>query len=177
MKAFRWLIRQKNDPMIEKADSLIRTANSIAESAFGLLLKAFPVLQAAYSGSANQPDYVDRVSFMITIACVFVAVEGLRKADVEETRRQAVIDRLETRLLEWNAADSVAAFEHCKNYVNQEFDERAKAGYDPNHISADAVGSWVVSDLLNKPPTSEEERRLVRSVGTGIAKNFGKWWT
>ena len=101
MKAFHRLFEEKNDPIIEKADSLIRTANSTAASAFGPTLKVFPVLLVTYGGNAHQPDFVDRFSFMVTIACVFAAVEGLAKVDLEEDRRQAVGTAITKRFANW----------------------------------------------------------------------------
>jgi hypothetical protein len=176
MKAFRWLVKAKNDPMIDRAEALIRTANSTAASAFGPALKEFSILRSIYNGCGNQADFVGRFEFMMTIACVYAAIQGLRKVDIEENRTRAVIDRLELRLLEWNATDSVSAFEDCKNFVIKEYAELAKAGYDRNYAAPDAIGSWVVSNILPAPPSSEEERRLIRSVGTVITQKFGNWW-
>lgn len=42
-----------------------------------------------------------------------MAVEALKNLDVEETRGQSALDRIEERLVEWNSADGVAGFRHC----------------------------------------------------------------
>ena len=176
MKAFRRLFGQKNDQLIDQADSLVRVAYATAVSAFGPILDKFPVVQTVYLGRENQAEYVNHFDFMMTVACVFLAVEGLRKVDAEEARTNAAVDRIELRLTQWNATDSIPGFEHCKNFFTKEYEALAKVDYDPKHIVPDAVGSWVVSDILQKSPVTEEERRLVRAVGAMIAKKFSNWW-
>lgn len=61
-------------------------------------------------------------------------------------------------------------------FFTKEQGEPAKKGHAPAHIVSDAVGSWIVSDILQAAPVSEEERRLVRTVGTMITRKFAGWW-
>ncbi len=176
MKAFRKLFGQKDDLIVDQADALVRVAYTTAVASFEPTLDRFAALQTAYQASDNKTDYIEQFDFLMTIACVFVAVERLKNAGIEETRANEALDRIEFRLNEWNAIDSIPGFEHCQNYFTKEYEALRKVGYEPDHLVQDAVASWIVADALGKPPEAEEERRLVRFIGAMIARKFANWW-
>ena len=79
-----------------------------------------------------------------------------------------------------SGAEGIAAFEDCKAFFDRTYDalERDTAYRDqPEFLGADAIGSWIVWNLVGHAPDSTDERRLVRVLGSLVTHSFFTWWS
>jgi len=144
---------------MERADALVHMANVAAIGMFMTLLRRFPVMR--------ETD-VKHFDFIVTIAGVFIAVTRLRNLRLGEIRERKLMDKVSERLTEWNPEHGIRAFEHCKSFYDRTADGLANTGHYPKFVASDAIGAWVVWDVLNRAPETEEERSLVRAIGVTI---------
>jgi hypothetical protein len=169
MNMLRSLFRQKDDPLMERADTLVQVANVNAIGAFTPLLDSFPILREVDTRHWD---------FILTIAGVFMAATRLRNLRLGERREQTLMRKVAERLNQWDTANGIRSFEHCKSFFERTLDGVAQAAVnDQKHFAAsDTIGAWIVWDVLDRPPESEEERGLVRAVGVLVTHAFFDWW-
>jgi hypothetical protein len=136
---------------------------------FTPMLNQFPLLRHV------KPEQWDVV---ITIAGVFIAATRLRSLKIDDAREEELMDIVASGLIQRNPNYGVRGFEDCKAMFERTFDGLSKAGHEPQFIASDALGIWVVWNLLERSPgDDEEERKLVRTIGTAIVHAFFSWWT
>lgn len=176
MKRFLGIFGKPSQTLLDQADGLVRMAYGEAVSKLGPMLGKYPVLQEVYASRASQPDYVEHFDFMMTIAGVFMALQALKAADIDADRRQEAVDRVEARLKEWNAEKAMAGLEHCQVAYAEELSELRKGGTDGLQSASDAIGTWIVADILQRFPETEEDQRLVRATGTMVTSKFSSYW-
>jgi hypothetical protein len=157
---------RKKDLLLKKASNLVQAANINAVGSFTPLLDRFPVLREAD---------VDHWDFILTVAGVFMAatrLNNLRLGDAHEERLMKVVAE---RLDQWNP-DGIRGFEDCKGLFDSEFDQLTMAGHDPRFVASDAVGKWIVWNVLGRPPQTDEECMLVQAIGIMVTHAFFDWW-
>ena len=164
---FRRMFGGKIDPLMEQADILVQAASINAITAFTPMLDEFAFLREA------DPKHWD---FVLTIAGVFMALTRLRNLRLGERRERKLSEKVCERLAQWNPANGIRGFEHCKAFFERNFDALARAGDKPRFTASDTIGSWIVWDVLGRPPQSEDERRLVRTIGALVTHAFFNWW-
>jgi hypothetical protein len=166
MKSFRKLLGL-GDPLLRQADTLVSAAETYATETFTSLLKKFSFLRE-----------VDKRhwDFILTIAGVFIAVTRLGHLGLGENHQRKLMGKVGEKLTQWDPANGRRAFEDCASFYERAFNELTSAGDEPRFVGSDALGSWVVWSVLDRRPQSEEERRLVRTVGGMIMHTFLNWW-
>jgi len=166
MKSFRKLLGL-GDPLLRRADTLVSAAETYATETFTSLLKKFSFLRE-----------VDKRhwDFILTIAGVFIAVTRLGHLGLGENHQRKLMGKVGEKLTQWDPANGRRAFEDCASFYERAFNELTSAGDEPRFVGSDALGSWVVWSVLDRRPQSEEERRLVRTVGGMIMHTFLNWW-
>jgi hypothetical protein len=167
MKSFRELFGLGDDPLLRQADTLVQAAETYAIETFTPLLKKFSFLREV---DKNHWD------FLLTIAGVFIAVTRLGNLGLGENRQRKLMGKVGVKLTQWNPTNGRRYFEDCASFYERSFNALTSAGGEPRYVSSDALGSWVVWNVLGRPPHSEEERRLVRTVGGMITHAFSNWW-
>jgi len=146
---------------------LVDTAQISATASFIPLLDKFPVLR-----NAN----VEHWDFIVTIAAIFVAATRLRNMNLGTAREERLMAIVSDRLLAWNPTHGLSGFEHCKSFFERSFGGLTKVGHEPRFIASDSIGGWIVWDVLDRAPETDEERQLVRAVGAMITHEFYNWW-
>jgi hypothetical protein len=166
MKSFRELFGQ-GDPLLRQADTLVQAAETYAIGTFKPLLKKFSFLREV---NKNHWD------FILTIAGVFIAVTRLGNLGLGENRQRKLMGKVGVKLTQWNPTNGRCGFEDCASFFERSFDALTSAGGEPRYVASDALGSWVAWNVLGRPPQSEDERKLVRTVGGMISHAFSNWW-
>ena len=166
MKSFRELLGL-GDPLLRQADTLVQAAETYAIETFTPLLKKFAFLREVDKG---------HWAFILTIAGVFIAVTRLGHLGLGENHQRKLMGKVGEKLTQWDPANGRRGFEDCASFYERTFNELTSAGDEPRFVGSDALGSWVVWSVLGRPPQSEEEYRLVRTVGGMIIHTFINWW-
>jgi hypothetical protein len=166
MKSFRELLGLERDPLLRQADSLVQAAETYASETFTLLLKKFSFLREVDK---------KRWDLTVTIAGVFIAVTQLTHLGLGENRQRKLMERVGAKLIQWNPTNGRRGFENCASFYEKAFNELTSVS-EPQFVGSDALGSWVVWSVLSRPAQSEEEHRLVRTVGGMIIPTFINWW-
>jgi hypothetical protein len=164
----RRLFRQTNqpDPLLERAENLVQAAQINAVGMFTPLLDRFPILR--------QVD-VEHSDFILTVASVFMAATRLNNLRLGDDREERLMEVVAARLDQWKP-DGIRGFEDCKGLFESEFDRLTKAGHEPRFVASDAVGKWIVWNVLGRPPQTDEECILVRAAGGMVTHAFFDWW-
>jgi len=154
------------DPLIERADNLVGAAQINAEGMFAPLLDHFPILQ--------QVD-VEHLNFILTVASVFIATNRLNNLRLGNDREERLMKMVAERLDQWKP-NGIRGFEDCKELFESKFDQLTKAGHEPRFVASDAVGIWVVSNVLGQLSQTDEECKLLRTIGGMLTQVFFDWW-
>jgi hypothetical protein len=163
---FGGLFGQKQDSLREKAMTLVQTAHINAVGMFAPLLDRFPVLQET---NAEHWDFV------LTIAGVFIAASRLNSLRISNVREEKLMEIIAKDLVE-RYPDGTQGFEDCKGLFESEFDRLTTAGHESRFVASDAVGKWIVWNVLKRAPQTKEECMLVRATGGIVTHNFFDWW-
>ena len=148
------------------ADELVGSARIAANNTVGSLIRRYAILA----------DY-DRgqLDLFVTVAAVFLAVRALRAEQISGDEEAQLIRAVARNLSGWNS-QALDGFDDCKDFYDRTATVLAEAsGGDPRYASGDAVGSWIVWNILGRAPSSNEERSLVRDIGLPLAQ-FSDWW-
>jgi len=167
MDMLRRLLGKKHDPLMERADTLVQMANVNAVGAFTPMLGEFPLLRETDT---------ENWDFILTVAGVFMAATRLRNLRVGEAREQKLMNVVYERFTGWDAKNGIRAFEDCKSFFASNFDTLTKRGHEPQFVASDAIGLWIVWNVLGRAPQSEKEGSLVRTVGVLVTHAFFNWW-
>jgi len=166
MDFFNNLFGKKQDPLLKNAVDLVQHAQINSVGMFIPLLDRFPVLHEA---DAEHWD------FILTIAGVFMAASRLNDMSIGDEYEKNLMEIVAKHLEEWNPG-SIQGFEDCKNLYESEYDRLAAIENDSQFVSSDAVGKWIVWNVLGRAPETDEECMLVRTTGTMITHTFFNWW-
>lgn len=166
MSLLRRLLGGTKDPLIERARSLVQAAHMNAIGMFTPLVDRFPILKRV---DTEQWDFV------LTVAGVFMAASRLNKINLGDTREETLMETVADTLGQWKP-DGIRAFEDCKGLFEQEFDRLTAAGHEPRFLTADAVGIWIIWNVLGHSPQTDEECQLVRATGVLVTHAFFDWW-
>jgi hypothetical protein len=166
MKSFRELLGL-GDPLLKQADTLVQAAETYATETFTSLLKKFSFLREVDTKHWD---------FILTIVGVFIAVTSLGNLGLGENRQRKIMGKVGAKLTQWDPTNGRRAFEDCASFYERNYNEVTSAGGEPRLVASDIVGSWIVWNILGRPPDSEEEHRLVRIVGGMTTHTFFNWW-
>jgi hypothetical protein len=160
------LFKPKKDPLRKQAATLVTAAGINATSMFVPLLDKFPFLREAD---------VKRWDFIMTIAGVVMAASCLNNLRLGKPQEESLMETVAKSLAEWNP-DGIRGFDDCKCLFESEYDRLTGAGHEPRFIASDAVGTWIVWNVLDRAPETEDECMLVRATGTMVTHAFFDWW-
>jgi hypothetical protein len=157
-----------DDPLLRHADGLVQSARIHSISACTVLLEEFPFIKHSN---------IESLDFFLTVAGVFMAATRLSNLRVGEAREEHLMNKVYDRFVEWDKKNAVRAFDDCKTFFERNFDALTNTGHDPRFVASDAIGGWIAWNVLERAPQTEEERKLVRAVGSMTVHIFFNWWT
>lgn len=160
------LFKPKQDPLHKQAESLVPAAAINATSMFVPLLDKFPFLREAD---------VEHWDFIVTVAGVFMGASRLSNMRISDAREEGLMETVAESLVNWNP-DGIRGFKDCKGLYETEYDRLAAAGHEPRFLASDAVGKWIVWNVLGRAPQSDDECMLIRATGTMVTHAFFDWW-
>lgn len=160
------LLKPKKDLLQKQAEALVPAAGINATNMFVPLLDKFPFLKEA---DVNHWD------FIVTVAGVFMGASHLSNLHVGDAREEKLMETVAKSLVDWNS-DGIRAFEDCKGLYESEYDRLSATGHEPRFIASDAVGKWIVWNVLGRPPESQDECLLIRATGIVVTHAFFDWW-
>jgi hypothetical protein len=159
------MMTTQNDPLLKQAGCLVEVAQ----------INAIALYQSARNDFLFLQDMnVNHWESILTIAGVFVAANQLKNLLLNEQRKQILMKRIAERFVQWEPGYAIRGFEDCKSFFERAFD--SLSGHNLRFVESDAVGSWIVLNILGRPANSEEEWKLVRTVGASVTENFFNWW-
>jgi len=158
--------KPKRDPLQKQADTLVSASIINATSVFVPLLDKFPFLEKVD---------VENWDFIVTVAGVFMGASRLNNLHVDDAREEMLVETVAEHIVEWNV-DGIRAFEDCKGLYETEYDHLAAVGHEPRFLASDAVGKWIVWNVLGRAPESHDECMLVRTIGSMVTHAFFDWW-
>lgn len=165
MGMFGGLFKQKSS-MQKQAETLVPAASINATSMFVPLLDKFTFLREAN---------VEQWDFIVTVAGVFMGASRLNNLRVGDSREEKLMEIVAESLANWNS-DGICAFEDCKEFYESEYDRLVAAGHEPRFVASDAVGKWIVWNVLDRAPETPDECMLVRTTGAMVTHAFFDWW-
>ncbi len=160
------LFKSKQDPLQKQAETLVSAACINATGMFVPLLDKFPFLK--------EVD-IKHWDFFVTVAGVFMGASRLNNLKVSDAREEMLMEIVAECLVDWNE-DGIRAFEDCKGLYETEYDRLAEASHEPRFLASDAVGKWIVWNVLGKAAESQDECMLVRTTGAMVTHAFFDWW-
>jgi hypothetical protein len=163
MRFFQNLGRGKDDPLRGQAERLVSSASVSAVTMFLPMLDQHPLLKRV------NPEQWD---FLLTIAGVFMAATRLQNLHLRDDRQRELMEAVAHGLTDWNPENGIRGFEDRKAMFERTFDALTGIQHEPRFIASDSIGSWIVWNLLGRPPEAEEERKLVRAVGVSVVHAF-----
>ncbi len=162
---------KKNE--FKKRAKMLLPSTKIAGIAFYTsLLEKFPAFN-----SVSVKDW----DFFFPIASVFIATIGMEKIKISRKLKSELSIIYGDTLNEWSS-DWNRAFKDCGEFFWRTA-EGLQSSTDPVYIQSpkyrisDSIGSWLVWNLLGHSPKTEDERKLVRVIGTIVSEEFIDWWT
>ena len=153
------------DPLIKNAELLVPTARMAARWSFSAADKEFSFLK---NGE------IARWDFTLTVAGVFIGSTMLKQYNVGAARKERALRAVDKALSAWDAMGRLG-LENCRASFDKNYDHMAKRAFEPQVISANAIGMWVAWQLLERRPT-EDERRFVTYIGLYIIQGFSGFW-
>ncbi len=85
------------------------------------------------------------------------------------------MDIVAARLNDWKP-DGVRGFEDCKRVFEAEHDRLTAVGSEPQFVASDALGIWIVGNILGHAPETSDECQLVRDAGALVTHAFFNWF-
>jgi|CXWL01.1.fsa_nt_gi hypothetical protein len=165
---FSWF-RKKPDPLLERAENLINAASILGIGSY-----------TDFSADLSIVNKIDteQWDWVFTIAGVFVADTRLNTDGLEASRKQQIHDLIMQKLASWKP-DGLGGLHDCKAFFERTYESLAKMNEyraDPQFLSSDCLGAWMVWNLLGHAPESEDERKLSRMAGAFVTRSFVDWW-
>lgn len=160
--------------------NIFRSKNHLADRAEGLVPHAKIMAIGSFQPMSEKFDFLKTVQlddwdYFVTVAVFFIGISRLNRIRISQRRRDELVEIAATHLLEWDR-NSVAGFEDCQKFFDPEFDRLSASGHDPRFVAADALGLWIVWNLLKRKPSSELECGLVRAIGGMSVHSVFDWW-
>ena len=155
-----------HNSLVKDGERLTSIAGIFAVTSFVPHLNHYPFLRHA------DPT---RWDFIVSAACVFLAVTGLNELGLDDETESRVIDVVSAQVAEWNP-NGLRAVEACKTMFERESARLASTGYPQQFLATDALGIWIFWNLFDRAPISQSEVEFVRTIGTGVVHEFFTYW-
>ena len=159
----------RRDRLERDSALLVGAANTLAIGMFVKVIDEFPFIPHDERGQ----KYWD---FVVTIAGVFFALNRLRTLNLNEKRRLKLEKKVAVGLVQLYPRGARPTFENCKSFFDKAYYDLLDADREQQLVASDAIGAWVVWEILRHPAETEHEFKLVRWVGAMIVQSFFEWW-
>lgn len=137
---------------------------------------------------ASYNTFSDRIAFlqtvdgrwwdtMATIAGVYLGIRGLIETELSQGAKLCLLEIVTEKLNSWSPEHGKRGIADCQEFFERNIKAMAQRGHDRALIVADAIGLWVVWNVLNRAPDVEDEFVVARAVGVGLLEAFGDWWS
>ena len=137
-------------------------ANILAVSTFVPLIDKYPFLK-----QCAPKDW----DFFATAAAIHVAIASLIRS-VSSERFKLLYLAVVPEIHNWNQQSEDAILD-CQRFIKRTLDAQpAGAG---SVLPSDALGMWIIWNLLLRAPTYEEAQAS-RSIGRALAAPLRDWW-
>jgi hypothetical protein len=163
---FGRLLGRKDDTLSERARALVSVAHIGAVGMFTPLRDKYPAMH-----NVN----LEHWDFIVTVAGVFIATSRLETIGLGQRRKEPLLDTIAESLDKWKP-DGLRAFEDCKMLFEREFDRLTAGGHEPRYIGSDALGLWIVWNVLGHAPQTNEDTQLLRSIGVMVVGSMFNYW-
>jgi hypothetical protein len=153
----------------ERARLLVQAAQTYAVSSSVSFLDEFPSLRNV------ETKWWDTV---LTTAAVFVAVSRLDQEALAEQARNDLLDIVTQEAVRFDP-HAVDAVDDCRDFVDRTYDgltSDPSYAADRKFLFSDSLGCWIVWNLVEHAPTTEDERRMARTLGAHVVHSFYSWW-
>lgn len=166
------LFSSKQVKLRKRAEILVPSAKIAGISVYTSLLERFPSFN-----SISTKDW----DFFFPIASIYVATIGMEKIEISNELKSELSVIYGKALDDWSS-DWNRVFKDCGEFFWRTV-EGLQSSNDPDYIQSpkyrisDSIGSWLVWNLLGRSPESEDERKLVRTIGILVTEEFVNWWT
>ena len=157
---------EKLDPLLKRAEVLVSFAEANSIGMFTKQLEQFPILRQV---NTEQWDFV------LTVAYVFMVAYRLTDLHLGDAREEKLMEVVTEHLRQWKP-DGIHGFEDCKGLFYRECDRLAAAGHEKRFVASDAVGLWIVLNLLGRQPKTDEKLMLIRVTGALATYHFFDYW-
>jgi hypothetical protein len=157
--------RSENDDLRTQAENLVTAAQIQATAAYTSVGERFDLI---YSIPTERWDSI------LTVAGVFIAATRANHIGLSDARIDSLMEIVARNLSSWRP-EGIAAFEDCKAFFDRTSDALEKDPsyqHQPELIGSDALGRWIVWNLVEHAPESEQERALVRALGILVTHSF-----
>ncbi len=164
----RWK-RSENNGLRTQAENLVTWAQILAIDAYTDVGERFDLVYSIPT---------DRWDSVLTVAGVFSAATRANHIGLPEARVDSLMEIVARKLSAWRP-EGIAAFEDCKARYDRIYDalEKDPAYQQPEFLGSDVIGWWIVWNLVEHAPESEQERGLVRALGILVTLWFFNWWS
>jgi hypothetical protein len=155
--------------LIENGDKLPSTAKILAVTSYTEFLDKYPIV------GQIKPEHWD---FVLTIGGIFVAVSQLNHENIPEQDKDAILDTVTNAAAEIHP-DSIVACEDCRKFIDRTYEGLAKQEEyknNPQFLFSDSLGAWIAWNLFGRAPSNEDERKLIRILGSFLIQSFISWW-
>lgn len=154
---------RNRDALLERARRLLPAANVLAASSLKTMMNKLP-------GGFAADDW----DFFVTVAGTHTGLQAL----YEMVGPGALFDGLDATVREaaqaWTG-DAIAALDDCQNFVEHNVNELRAEGFDPDDLFGDAIGMWVLINVLQRQP-QDTEIHAARPIGIVLVRSFSSWW-
>lgn len=163
------LFSNADDKLETRAKELVSLANVSTVTMFGPLFNQYPQL-----GKARTEDW----DFFATVAFVFMAATRLNALSIPDAKNEALMEIVASELSAWNG-NGIRAFGDCQDMFDKQYEVLSSLPEyaDERFLGSDALGIWVIWNVLQRDPINEVDMPLVRSSGALITHSAFNWWT
>lgn len=156
--------------LIKKAELLFPAISLLSKTMFFELQEKFPTLI-----TIEEKEW----DFYIRIGALWAATIGLQRLKNINARTKSSLSAIYGHSVnDWNNNWNIA-FKECGDYFYNNIEKSEKlAEYEinPKFRISDAIGLWIVKNLLHHHPEKQEEINLIRPIGLLLTHEFLQWW-
>jgi hypothetical protein len=150
------------DPLYEQAKRLVSAANILAISTFTPAAEQYDFLK-----ECDPQDW----DFFATAAIIQVALNNLARS-VSAERFKSLYAIIASEVHNWNSQGEEAILD-CRSFIKRMLD--AEPAGSESVAPIDALGMWVILNLLRREPTYAEAQAS-RAIGGALAAPLHDWW-
>ena len=160
----------ESDGLETQAENLVKVAQVQATAAYRSVGKRFEVVHSIP---------IERWDWVLTIAGVFAAATRVNQIGLSGACIDSLMRIVVRNLNSWRL-EGTAAFEDCTAFFDRTVNSLEKdRGYrhQPELVGCNALGWWIVWNLVGHAPESEQDQNLARVLGMLVTHSFYGWWS